>query len=37
MSEIDSIVADTPDKVRGDRCDLLVFEEAGSAKYLLKA
>ena len=30
MSEIRGIVADTPDKIRGDRADMLIFEEAGS-------
>lgn len=37
MSEIRSIVADNPNKVRGDRVDRLVFEEAGSSKQLVKA
>ncbi len=30
MSEITSIVADTSDKIRGDRIDRLIFEEGGS-------
>lgn len=34
MSEITSIVADTSDKIRGDRIDRLIFEEAGSNKVL---
>lgn len=34
MSEINSVVADTPDKIRGDRLDRLVYEEAGSNKNL---
>ena len=37
MSEIRTIVADNPNKVRGDRVDRLVYEEAGSAKQLIKA
>lgn len=37
MSEIDSVVADTADKIRGDRVDRLVYEEAGSSKVLAKA
>lgn len=35
MSQITSIVADTSDKVRGDRLDRLIFEEAGSNKNLV--
>ena len=34
MSEINSVVADTADKIRGDRLDRLVYEEAGSNKNL---
>jgi hypothetical protein len=30
MSEIDGITADTPGKIRGDRVDLLLYEESGS-------
>lgn len=30
MSTIRGIVADTPNKIRGDRCDLLLYEEGGS-------
>lgn len=37
MSEIDSVVADTSDKIRGDRVDRLIYEEAGSNKYLTKS
>jgi hypothetical protein len=37
MSEINSIVADNPNKVRGTRVDRLIYEEAGSAKNLAKA
>ena len=37
MAEIELIVADLPDKVRGDRCDRLFYEEAGSNKHLIKA
>lgn len=35
MSQITSIVADTSDKVRGDRLDRLIFEESGSNKNLV--
>ena len=37
MSQINGIVADTPDKIRGERCELLIFEEAGSWGGLRKA
>lgn len=37
MSEINTIVADNPNKVRGTRVDRLIFEEAGSSKNLAKA
>ena len=37
MSEIDSVIADTSDKIRGDRVDRLIYEEAGSNKYLTKS
>lgn len=30
MAVIRGIVTDTPDKLRGDRCDLLIYEESGS-------
>ena len=36
-SQLVGIVADTPDKVRGYRCGLLVFEEAGSFPNLQRA
>lgn len=34
MSEINSVIANTSDKIRGDRLDRLIFEEAGSNKIL---
>lgn len=34
MSEIEGIVADSPEKIRGDRVERLLFEEAGSDKVL---
>ena len=34
MSQITSVVADTADKIRGDRVDRLIYEEAGSNKVL---
>lgn len=37
MSEIIGIVADKPNKIRGYRADLLVFEEAGSFRGLARA
>ena len=37
MSEIEGIVDNTGQKVRGDRTDLLIYEEAGSNPYLAKA
>ncbi len=37
MSQIIGIVADKPNKIRGYRTDLLVFEEAGSWRGLLRA
>ena len=36
-STIEGITADTPDKLRGDRVDRLIYEEAGSNKYLTKS
>lgn len=36
MSMITGIVADKANKVRGDRTELLVYEEAGSDPYLIK-
>lgn len=35
-SMITGIVADNANKVRGDRTELIVFEEAGSDKFLIK-
>ena len=37
MSEIEGIVADNPRKVRGNRCERLIFEEAGSNPCLIKS
>ena len=37
MSQITGIVADKPHKIRGDRTDLLIYEEAGSWEGLIKA
>lgn len=37
MSQINTIVADNPNKIRGHRVDRLVYEEAGSSKQLIKA
>ena len=37
MSQIQGIVADRPGKIRGDRTDLLLYEEAGSWPNLTKA
>lgn len=36
MSEIEGIVADKPRKIRGDRTDILLYEEAGSFNALIK-
>nr|DAR76234.1 MAG TPA: Terminase large subunit [Caudoviricetes sp.] len=36
-SQIEGIVADKPSKVRGDRAELVMFEEAGSNPTLLKS
>jgi len=36
MAEIEGIVADEPQKIRGDRVERLLFEEAGSDKVLKK-
>ena len=36
-SEINSVVADTSDKIRGDRIDRLIYEEAGSNKNLTES
>lgn len=35
-SMITGIVADKPSKVRGDRCELLIYEECGSDPELIK-
>ena len=37
MSSIRGVVADTPDKIRGDRVELIILEEAGSWSGLMKA
>ena len=37
MSQITGIIADKPSKIRGDRVDLLIYEEAGSWDGLIKA
>lgn len=37
LAEIEGITADDPGKVRGDRTERLVFEEAGSNKNLIKS
>ena len=37
MSEINSVIANTSDKIRGDRLDSLIYEEAGSNKILTEA
>lgn len=37
LSEIEGIIANTPNKVRGDRTEIIFFEEAGSFKDLKKA
>lgn len=37
MSQIEGIIADDDSKIRGDRVDLLVFEEAGHNKNLRKS
>ena len=37
MSQIQGIIADKPNKIRGDRTDLLLYEEAGSWPDLTKA
>ena len=36
MSEVEGIVADSPEKIRGDRTDRLFYEEAGSDKHFKK-
>lgn len=37
FAEIEGIVADDPNKIRGDRVERLIYEEAGSQKQLIKA
>lgn len=37
LSQITAVVADTSDKVRGDRLDRLIYEEAGSNKNLVES
>ena len=36
LSEIEGIVADEPQKIRGDRVERLFYEEAGSDKHFQK-
>lgn len=36
MSEVEGLVCDDPDKLRGDRTQLLVYEEAGADSLLVK-
>ena len=36
MSEIEGVVADSPEKIRGDRTERLLYEEAGSDKHFKK-
>lgn len=36
MSEIECVIADTPEKIRGDRTERLLFEEAGSDPHFQK-
>lgn len=36
-SQIKGIVADSPNKIRGDRCDVLLYEELGSWTNSIKA
>lgn len=37
MAEVQGIVADDPGKIRGDRTERLIYEEAGSNKNLVKS
>lgn len=37
MSEIEGVVANEPGKIRGDRCDVIMYEEAGSWPDLITA
>jgi len=36
MSEVEGIIADDAEKIRGDRTERLLFEEAGSDKIFKK-
>ncbi len=36
MSEIEGMIVDEPDKLRGDRCQKLIYEEAGADPSLVK-
>ena len=36
MSEIEGVIADSPEKIRGDRTERLLFEESGSDKQFTK-
>jgi hypothetical protein len=35
-SEVEGLICDDPDKLRGDRTQILVYEEAGADQILLK-
>jgi hypothetical protein len=35
-SEVEGLVCDDPDKLRGDRTQILVYEEAGADNLLIK-
>jgi len=35
-STLEGIVADTPDKLRGDRVDNIYFEESGNNRFLIE-
>lgn len=37
LSEIEGVVADNPRKIRGDRVERLIYEEAGSNANLIKS
>lgn len=37
MSEINTVIADSADKIRGDRLDRLIYEEAGSNRILTES
>jgi hypothetical protein len=36
MSEIEGVIADSPEKIRGDRVERLLYEESGSDPYFEK-